>query len=60
MFHLHYWFLKVQYMGQLRYGQRERETKAYDWKELFENNIFPLKKPEVSFQELVFVILSSI
>ena len=39
MFHLHYWFLKVQYMGQLRYGQRERETMAYDWKELRENNI---------------------
>lgn len=54
MFHLHYWFLKVQYMGQLRYGQRERERerdiKAYDWKELCENNIFPLKNLKCHFK----------
>ena len=45
-------------------NEREREREIlrlmnYDWKELCENNI-PLKKPVVSFQKLIFVILSSI
>ena len=37
-------------MANERERERERDIKAYDWKELCENNIFPLKNLKCHFK----------